>query len=86
MREETYERDGIEYIRITKSKAKKYFDMGKVISLFPVNANPDSMFWQPVHIAKRPNEGQFDKYVNEFQHYNCTCYETGFYAKFFIER
>lgn len=85
MREETYERNGVRYIRITKNKARKYFDMGKVIGLLPVNANPDSLFWQPTHITKRTDYEKFDTYVNAYKHYNCTSYETGFYVKFFVE-
>ena len=85
MREETYERNGVRYIRITKNSARKYFDMGKVSGLFPVNANPDSRFWQPTYITKRTDDEKFDTYVNAFKHCNCTSYQTGFYVMFFIE-
>lgn len=82
MRKESFEKDGKEYVRISKSKAKRLFESGKTIFLFPVNMNINSMWACPTSIRAK-EDIKFNDYIYAFIYYNC-CPELGEYPKFFV--
>lgn len=64
--------------RVTKDKAKTFFENGKNIYILPCNVNPNNMWIKPVCI-----EGPFDEFVNAYTYYNCNK-ETGEYVSFYV--
>ena len=87
MRNETYIDNGTVWQRITRSKAKKAYDKGHWITLYPVNLRPRTICNPPIPIRNDcgMTDGMtFEAVVNEFEYYNCNR-ETGRYAKFFME-
>lgn len=72
------------YKRITKWTAKKLYEMGKPILLCPVNLRPGGMWGIGCTISKE--EGRtFEEILNEFEFYNCSNSETGYYTAFYIK-
>lgn len=89
MRQEIYENNGFELVRVNKAKARKLYYEGHTILLFPCNVNIDSPLCGAIEIAngRADNFGYddpFDVSVNHFEYYNCQHNYLGRYAKFFI--
>ncbi len=74
------------FVRIGKRAARAAFNAGKPVVFCPVGLYPFGSFRPSVMIQKTQAErGDFDKYVREFENYNCTDSETGAYAAFYVE-
>ena len=69
------------YSRVTKRVARNLFKEENVF-IAPCNLRIDTPFVQAVEI---PYNADFDKYVRDFEIYNCTCNETGRYASFYLK-
>lgn len=82
MRQEQFEKDGKNYVRISKLKAKRLFENGQTIFLLPAKMNPYNM-WTCLDSISKENEVDFERLVNSFTYYNCLP-EVGTYPKFFI--
>ena len=78
---------GNSWIRVSKSKARYYFNAGYVVRFCAVNMNPFG-FWNcavPMQIDYWDNrEIGFDKLVDNYEMYNCCYPECGRYASFYI--
>ncbi len=84
--------DDIEYIRISKIKAKKLYNQGKTICIAPVNAN---MYYVLCNLYTYINKNDlkskygytphFDTLINEYTFYNCNN-ELGTYLKYFVNK
>lgn len=71
--------------RINKTIARKLWDNGnndKPIYFCPVNLRPGPPFNPEICFYKTGEN--FEKCVNAFEFYNCTCKETGYYTAFYI--
>lgn len=67
--------------RINKRQARKAFNEGKEVLVFPCNLRPD---WFGVIIKRKRLDDDFDKIINQFEFYNCLNKETGKYAGYII--
>lgn len=75
--------------RVNKRVARRLFNEGKIITVFPCKANPRSpwwfgMEWDRNYLLSIGEDGDFDKLCNTFTYYNCN-YETGYYPAFYVE-
>ena len=84
-----FTRDGKLYTRVNKTKARRLFNEGVHIVLYPVEANPFSMWAGSGYTINISNIDENDKYlptfdsiVNNFEYYNCNS-EMGQYSKFY---
>lgn len=75
---------GREFKRVTRTTAKKLYNMGKAVLLVPCNLNPDGLFVGLYDLRKKESETPFETAVNAFEYYNCTNTETGRYTAFYI--
>lgn len=75
---------GREFKRITRTKAKALYNMGKAVLLVPCNLNPNNIFVGFYDLRKEDSETPFENAVNAFENYNCTNNETGRYTAFYI--
>jgi hypothetical protein len=75
------------YKRISKKQARKLYDSGKDIRVVPCKYRPDNE-WIKFNInntyESATSQRTFDKIINDIEYYNC-CYETGYYAAFYIK-
>jgi hypothetical protein len=76
------------YIRVTKTRARRLHDEGKSVYLQSCNFVPVNM-WQdalemPSETDMRDEAWDFDTYVRNYEFYNCTCAEQGYYAAYYI--
>ena len=69
--------------RVSKLKAKRLFQEGVTIYLYPCRAQASSIWLSPLRINAEYSPS-FDAIVNHYEYYNCNN-ELGRYAKFFIE-
>jgi hypothetical protein len=71
--------------RVSKGIARKLWGQNKILSLCPVKLRPDGP-WRPnIDVfPEEQKEKEFDKFVNEFEWYNCQLNETGYYTAFYI--
>ena len=90
MRDMDFTKDGVYYQRINKTKARRLYNEGKEILLYPIEANPFSMWAGSGYTINISNIDENDKYlptfdsiVNNFEYYNCSS-EMGHYTKFYI--
>lgn len=70
----------MEINRINKKRARKAYNNGQDVLVFPCNLRPD--FFGVVINNRRGRD--FDKVINEFEFYNCGNRETGRYAAYII--
>lgn len=84
MRNSYIYKGGREFKRVTRTKAKALYNMGKAVLLVPCNLNPDSLFVGLYDLRKEENETPFETAVNAFEYYNCINTETGRYTAFYI--
>ena len=92
MRKEEYYCHGYVWKRVNKYTAKKAFDNGKEIAVYPCLVMPNSP-WFPHTTIKKVEKGidsymeceNFEKYDNAFYYYNCNDNQTGLYAKYFVK-
>lgn len=87
MRNMVFERKGTgKIIRISKQKARKFYEQGKDVLFIPCNLRPDSPFMLGIWENKNL-DGQyinFDTLVSYYESYNCSDNETGKYAAFYV--
>lgn len=82
---------GEEITRVNKVKARTYWEDCKTVYVLPCKMNPDNMWGMAgLLLPEEEEEGMFffrpsdfDKLVNEYEHYYCTT-ETGKYAAFYV--
>ena len=68
--------------RVNKRRARKAYNNGQTVLVFPCNLRPDFF---GVTIQKSNDwDSDFDKKINEFEFYNCSNSETGRYAGFIL--
>ena len=88
--------EGATYTRISKAKARKLWGK-ELIALCPAKLRPGfpwapHMIVDPVHIQEHlasewdfdRDTASFDSYVRNFEWYNCTDNETGYYTAFYL--
>ena len=75
---------GREFKRITRTKAKALYNMGKAVLLVPCNLNPNNIFVGFYDLRKEDSKTPFESAINAFEYYNCTNNETGRYTAFYI--
>lgn len=79
--------NGIEYRRISKKAAEKRYNAGLTTIFCPVNLFPFNRFFPVSMEINRENINcnfqAFQTIVNEFEYYNCSCNETGYYTAFY---
>lgn len=81
--------------RISKLRARKLYDDGKIVYLCPVKLRPGYP-WHPEVAISKHNErtdglaqyfvsdtNEFDKVVNDFTHYNCN-WSAGTYPAYYV--
>ena len=83
MQQEEYKKNGVRYVRIDKRKARIKFNDGRQIFLIQDLMRLDNAWQSPCPIQKSLKIFDFDKIVNDFQHYNCNT-EQGRGVKYFI--
>lgn len=81
------------YRKVTKPQAKKMFYQGVELYLLPCKVNEiallsNSEYWvKPCVIQLKEDEEkeeQFEKWVNEFEYYNCNS-QLGYYAHYYVK-
>lgn len=77
MRSYSFEKDGIPFIRISKTRAKKLFASGKRTYACACNLRPEVVGMIPVA------EESFEQFENAFCFYNCANAETGKYPAYY---
>jgi len=86
MQKRSYNKNGFEFIRIDKKKAKRAYNNNLTVIFCPVNLSPFSPWGLDMPMNKENlncNYISFDKLLNEFEYYNCNN-ETGKYTAFYI--
>ena len=82
------------YERVSKPKARKYYYNGLTIKLLPCKCNDilleeNNSYWiKPVSISmmtSKESENNFDREVNEYEYYNCNA-ELGYYAHYYVSK
>ena len=74
-----------DYLRINKTIARKLWNNGNneiVIYFCPNNLRPGPPYNLEIAFCKTGEN--FEKTIAEFEFYNCTCKETGYYTAFYI--
>ena len=84
MRKESVNFSGTWLRSVSKTKARKEFNKGNDIWLLPANIRPCNPYFSPCLVDNDMEITDFEKVVNVYEFYNCSCNETGKYAKFFI--
>lgn len=69
--------------KINKAQARKMFNNGSTITMLPHKANPNSSWFKGAAFVKNNHSGDFDKLVNEIEHYNCN-YQLGYYLAYYV--
>ena len=75
-------------IKINKSEARKQFNVGVNVYIIPNKMSIDNM-WMPLYKMNKwelesiDNSITFDKFINEYEYYNCM-YETGYYCSYYL--
>lgn len=82
MRHLTFTQGGRVYRQISKPTARKLYESGKPVVLYPSNMNPMSAWGAPFELTKAGTGRTFEALVNEFTYYNCT-WATGYRVTFY---
>ncbi len=79
------DRNGFNFKRIDKKKARAAYRAGLRVVFCPVNLRPFGE-WSPeiVQDVKQNGGEEFARVLNAFEFYNCTNTETGKYTAFYI--
>ena len=89
MQDESYKSDGITYVRINRTKAKRYYAQGKTIYLIPNFMRLENAWvgLMAININDNPEDKQdFDKRLNSYIYYNCYNSKGKSYPKYFIKQ
>ena len=73
--------DGKNWVRISKSEARKLYDRGEKVCFCPCNIRPFG-YWNHEIIKERDERYTFDRYLDYYEMYNCNP-ETGKYTSFY---
>ena len=91
MNSELFMLSNARYIRVNRKRAKRAYNDGATVIIAPVYANMyyhGAQMWTMIskmELFKRYDEViDFDKFMNEYEWYNCQYNELGKYAKYFI--
>lgn len=85
MNKYTFESNGFTFERVPKNKARVAFRNGLTVIFCPVKLRPGTIWHCEATINKNYVDGEtFDRVLNEFEYYNCTNPETGYYTAFYI--
>lgn len=77
--------DGKEFKRVNIVKAKRLYDEGFQLAVYPINADPDSPWISLTRYDKAiMQRADFDKVDNNYRWYNCNCNEMGLYPKYYV--
>jgi len=72
--------------KINKSRARKLYNKGIKIHVVACKVRPINNPWiQPFELIKGSDGSDFDKHINEFEYYNCSYNELGYYAAYYID-
>lgn len=83
IRYEFKDSDGKNWVRISKSEARKLYDRGEIICLCPCKLRPfTSRYYEFITEADRTEKKGFDELINSMEFYNCNS-ETGKYVSFY---
>ena len=74
----------INYTRINKREARKLYNLGRLITILPCKANPNSPWFSNSAVSKESADKNFDALVNEFAFYNCNTSELGHRPAFYV--
>lgn len=74
--------DGQKVLRLSKMRARKLFNEGRIIFIIPNKCRLDNMWVRPMRIQKS-EEVSFDTLVNSAIFYNC-CSELGYYLRYYV--
>lgn len=78
-------KDGKKWHRVDKRVARKTFNAGGWVRLYPSRVCPSSVWVGSVDIRYKYSCGNFDAIINEFEYYNCNS-EVGNSVNYFIEK
>lgn len=91
MNSELFMLSNARYIRVNRKRAKRAYNDDATVIIAPVYANmyyQGAQMWTMIsktELFKRYDEViDFDKFMNEYERYNCQYNELGKYAKYFI--
>lgn len=78
--------DGLNLIRVNKTKARNTYNENKKVYLLPCNVSPTNFFMtvKTSYIQLETSHMSFDEKVNAFEYYNC-CENLGKYCSFYVE-
>ena len=82
MNRRAYIENGTTYLRVSKARARRLYDIGTEIYINPCNMSPDSPWGQPMPISNK-SERAFDAVVTEYEVYTCANRKVGLYAAFY---
>jgi len=71
------------WTRISKRKARQFYEAGKTIRVVPHKYRPDNK-WLKMDFVKREESYGFNSRVESFEYYNCN-FEVGYYSAFYID-
>lgn len=81
IRYEFKDNHGKNWVRISKSEARKLYDRGEKVCFCPCKMRPFG-YWNHEIIKERDERYTFDRYVDYYEMYNCNS-ETGKYTSFY---
>lgn len=85
MNSATFKDGDIDYVRVSKTIARKAYDDGKPVVLCPVKLRPFGGFRPSCMVDKVGWQGRgFADVVSNFESYNCQLNETGYYAAYYV--
>ena len=82
----TVNTDGLNLVRVNKTKARSIYNENKKVYLLPCKVRPTNFFMtiKTSFIQLENTHMSFDEKVNAFEYYNC-CENLGRYCNYFIE-
>lgn len=79
-------KDGdVKYKKVPKNVARQAWNRGEPVVLCPCKLYPFGGFRPSVIVSKKEWAYAFDDVVKDFQWYNCTLNETGYYASYYVK-
>lgn len=84
MRKFEFEKNGYHFARIDKKTARRAYNNDLTILFCPINLNPANTWNVYACMNKKEQNTRFDTLTSQFEAYNCTGSETGYYAAFYI--
>ncbi len=91
----TTDQRGTVFTRVSKTAARAAYLNGETVYICPVNIRPFSAWFLAQKMNRRGREqfildeigarNDFNNLVGSYEHYNCTCPQTGKYAAFYMQ-